>query len=1215
MGEQWEGWYCVSIMFITFVALLKNVAGPDILMLGALAMMLAAGTVDIDSGLAGFSNKGLLTVACLFVVAAGISHTGALDYYMGRLLGHPKDAASAQIRLMVPIAFVSAFLNNTPVVAIMIPILQKWAHKIGVHKAQLFIPLSFASILGGTCTLIGTSTNLVVEGMMRDRYPEEEPMGLFALSIYGVPVAMSGMAYILIAAPFLLKGGSRSRKKRDGDGDGDDHTKLDALAVGAVVAPGSPVIDQPVAALRGLNGLYLVSVQRGDMLLRAVTPEFLLEEGDVLHFTGLVESIGDVCVEFGLLPLTHEVEDTWMVDGGGGGGKKGSRDGDGVGVDHESVRLSSVEPLKSTDTYPPRNSKHTTSRAMAHSRDYETMLQQTFQFEDRAGDASASDAGACSSDGGGNFSSDGGGLSDSGGKHRARRRSADKVRRARRRSEDGRGGARGFANPDDAAGGVERSSFKKGPVRRAMTADAPTPSDAKVGVGAEESAMPIQAVLAAKDTPLGVRKALLERHQVLKCRVRTTSSLIGQTAFDVGFREKYKAAIIAVQRGGEDMRAANQGRLAGLKFEAGDILMLHCLDKCPLLQFKEPALNVTPSMLALQRDQSREVLNGGSDSARSSIDYGARPDAGGATVVDIGSGGGGGGRGALAAPVASVPRDSPKSNEAAAAALLTKFSGGGGGGDDDDAKPAEPRPSTPKSMTPTPSPLGSPSKTKSGGRRSKLALRSSEGSMTSLDGGGGASRSHTPGLGPTSDPDLQVLSREGNADLRAMTDFTCPVRVLPEGALDGKTLMNAGLRGLAGLFLTAVQVAGSESEAMAVPGPEYVLQGGDVLWFAGDANGVHQLFRIPGLVPQTKQVDKLNINKTDRRLVQAVIAVRSPLCGQTVRDSHFRTCYDAVIIAVQRSGGRIQAKIGDIVLSAGDVLLLDTGGSFLRLYKHDPAFALVSEVENSSPPQFEKLLPACLTAVVMIVVFVAGLLDLFVAALLASGVMLATGCLTQKQAREAVKWDIIVTIAAAFGISAAMEQSGVASAIADTLVDGGNAAGTGNAGILVAIYAATVFMCNVVGNNAAAALMYPIAAGAADQQGIDRDQMSFLLMLAASASFMSPFGYQTNLMVYGPGGYVFADFLRFGSPMQVVQMVVSVTVVLLGGLWWTAWVGGFGMILLIYGGRSVAAALEAALCGGDASKEKDEGEEDYGDGALKSVPESEASAGPLAGVV
>ena len=345
--------------------------------------------------------------------------------------------------------------------------------------------------------------------------------------------------------------------------------------------------------------------------------------------------------------------------------------------------------------------------------------------------------------------------------------------------------------------------------------------------------------------------------------------------------------------------------------------------------------------------------------------------------------------------------------------------------------------------------------------------------------------------------------------------------------MDGKTLAAAGLRGLPGLFLTAVQAGtdGEEAEAIAAPGPDYVLQGGDILWFAGDAAGVHSLRRIPGLAPQTKQVDKLNLHKTDRRLVQAVIAVRSPLIGQTVRDSHFRTCYDAVIIAVQRSGGRIQAKIGDIVLQAGDVLLLDTGSSFLRLYKADPAFALVSEIENSAPPQFEKLLPACGTAVVMIAVFVAGAMDLFVAALLASGVMLATGCLTQDAARGAVKWDVITTIAAAFGISAAMEQSGVAGAIATTLVSGGQSLGTGTPGVLIAVYVATFFLCNVVGNNAAAALMYPIAAGASEQQGIDSDQMSFLLMLAASASFMSPFGYQTNLMVYGPGGYVFADFL------------------------------------------------------------------------------------------
>ena len=139
-----------------------------------------------------------------------------------------------------------------------------------------------------------------------------------------------------------------------------------------------------------------------------------------------------------------------------------------------------------------------------------------------------------------------------------------------------------------------------------------------------------------------------------------------------------------------------------------------------------------------------------------------------------------------------------------------------------------------------------------------------------------------------------------------------------------------------------------------------------------------------------------------------------------------------------------------------------------------------------------------------------------------------------------MKWEVIVTIAAAFGISAAMEQSGVASNIASTLVSAGNALGTGEPGILVAVYLATVVLCNIVGNNAAAALMFPIAAGAADKQGIDNAQMSFLLMLAASASFMSPFGYQTNLMVYGPGGYRFTDYLRVGLPLNIILTIIAI---------------------------------------------------------------------------
>ena len=287
---------------------------------------------------------------------------------------------------MVPVAFVSAFLNNTPVVAIMIPILQKWSKKCGIASSQLFIPLSFSSILGGTCTLIGTSTNLVVEGMMRERYPDAQPIGMFDLSMYGVPVALSGFAYILIFSPFLLPGGKRT----GGDAGGGSGAE-DSLAVGAVVAPGSSVVNQPVATLRGLNGLYLVSVQRGDMLLRAVTPEFLLEEGDVLHFTGLIESIGEVCSEHGLLPLTHEVEEHIAAgklgpvaeDEDGSFGKiDAASSGGAASIVSTDPALVSLPPhpgnpgeTRSTDTFPPpRASTRGGGAKPRKGSDYKTVL-------------------------------------------------------------------------------------------------------------------------------------------------------------------------------------------------------------------------------------------------------------------------------------------------------------------------------------------------------------------------------------------------------------------------------------------------------------------------------------------------------------------------------------------------------------------------------------------------------------------------------------------------------------------------------------------------------------------------------------------------------------------------------------------------------------------------------------------------------------------------
>ena len=969
MAPAWHGPYCVSVVAVMFIALLKNVAGPDVLMLGALALELAASIVDLGEGLKGFSNKGLLTVACLFVVAAGISNTGALDYYMSKALGTPKSAADAQLRLMVPIAVVSAFLNNTPVVAIMIPIVQKWSRKFKFSSAQLFIPLSFSSILGGTCTLIGTSTNLVVDGMRRERYPNERALGLFELSKFGVPVLLSGLAYMLIAAPALLPGGAR-----DGNRAGGQDMDMDDLTVGAVVPRGSPVVDAEVAVLRGLNGLYLVSVQRGDMLMRAVQPDFILEVGDILIFTGLVDRIGEVCKTHGLVPLTHEVEEKMLEE------KRNSFD------DYRKTNERSGENAESTVTFPPRartpsltgqsqddsgirgvawmhRESRKDGRASIELHTYEKMLRKfKSSGNDEDADGSASDKAAASPP-------------------------------SEQRTQSGR------ASLD--------YNFKHGERRRQLSDD------------------------------MREHDYFTQSVEVIRARILENSPLVGTTPSECKFRHKFKASIMAVQSMGEKSGTGNdvrRGHLGTTIFRANDILMLHVSQESPLLVQK----------------QEREAAS--AENSRRGL----------------------------------------------------------------------------------PSP----------GSRRNLSLDAIEASTY------------------TCGNDLEVLLTDAKTELN-FNEFAIPMRVVSGGALDGKTIRGVDLANVPGLFCTAIQ--SNASSEMRIPDAETILNGEDILWFAGDMNGMQTLRRIPGLVSQENQVEKLkHVRKTDRRLVQAVISQGSSLVGRCVRDTHFRTRYDAVIIAVQRSGGRIQARIGDIVLEAGDVLLLDTSTSFLLDHKSDPTFALISEIEDSAPPQFDKLLPSLGTAVVMIAVFVAGALDLFVAALLASGVMLATGCLTQEQARAAVKWDVIVTIAAAFGISAAMEQSGVAAGIASTLVSAGNGMGTGKPGILVAVYLATVVLCNIVGNNAAAALMYPIAAGAAEKQGIDNVQMSYLLMLAASASFMSPFGYQTNLMVYGPGGYVFANFLKFGAPMQVVQLIVSVSVVLLDSKWWIGWIVGFGAILTIY---------------------------------------------------
>jgi len=357
---------------------------------------------------------------------------------------------------------------------------------------------------------------------------------------------------------------------------------------------------------------------------------------------------------------------------------------------------------------------------------------------------------------------------------------------------------------------------------------------------------------------------------------------------------------------------------------------------------------------------------------------------------------------------------------------------------------------------------------------------------------------------------------------------------------------------------------------------DQALQEKDILWFSGTANSIGDLRKIPGLKSYVnEEVKKINEKVHDRLLVQAVIARRSKLVGKTVKEARFRTTYGAAVISVHREGKRVQEHPGTIKLQAGDVLLLEAGSNFLKQHaESDKSFALLSEVQDSSPPRLKLLIPALLLAVAMLAVYTAGVASLLVCGMIAAMLMVCCGILSQQEVRDAINWEVYITIACAFGIGSALTNSGVAGGIADGLVRLGQAIGIGDAGLYATVYFATFLISNVVTNNAAAALLFPIAMDAAEATGADRERMAYTLMLGASASFMSPFGYTTNLLIYGPGGYKYVDFLRIGTPMQIVLWIISVVFVSIeSSQWYWTWV----ITAVVFFGTSLFLMLDINL--------------------------------------
>jgi len=368
-------------------------------------------------------------------------------------------------------------------------------------------------------------------------------------------------------------------------------------------------------------------------------------------------------------------------------------------------------------------------------------------------------------------------------------------------------------------------------------------------------------------------------------------------------------------------------------------------------------------------------------------------------------------------------------------------------------------------------------------------------------------------------------------------EYTVEMLVEEQSPLLGRSIEEAGLRQLPGLYLIEIDRSGQVIPAVS---PTERLQANDRLIFAGIVDSVVDLQKIRGLKPATDQVFKLNAPRPERCLIEAVISDSCPLISKSIRVGRFRTLYNAAVIAVSRNGEQVHKKIGDIVLRPGDTLLLEAHPSFVSAQRNSRDFFLVSRLEDSSPPRHERVSIALIILAAMVLSVAFGWLSMLEAVLLAAGLMIITRCVSGSAARRSVDWQVLIVIAASLGIGQALLTTGAARAVAEKLL---SVSGSDPTMALATVFLLTAAFTAMITNNAAAVLMFPIALALSDTLNVSFVPFVIALMLAASASFATPIGYQTNLMVYGPGGYRFKDYFFIGLPLTLLAGLVTIVLV------------------------------------------------------------------------
>ncbi|WP_342388919.1 SLC13 family permease [Salinicoccus bachuensis] len=346
---------------------------------------------------------------------------------------------------------------------------------------------------------------------------------------------------------------------------------------------------------------------------------------------------------------------------------------------------------------------------------------------------------------------------------------------------------------------------------------------------------------------------------------------------------------------------------------------------------------------------------------------------------------------------------------------------------------------------------------------------------------------------------------------------------------------------LKGIYI--IEIIRNETRIFPVT-PSTVIEEGDHLLFSGTINTIASVQKQKGITLKTGTDQTLDSLKDDKfELVEAVISHQSGLVGKSVKSARFRSKYSAGVIAVHRNNERIKSRVGDIILKPGDTVLLLAGNDFLETHMHSIDFYVVTSLTPPEPlhQSSAKGWAGLALLLVMIASVTLGFLSMFEAMLIAVILLMLFKFINADEMLSYIQFNVILLIASAFGVGAAMMESGLAQFLAENMLMVARPLGV--LGVIAILYIMTNIFTELITNTGAAVLMFPIAMEMATQMNMDYMGLTVTIAIAASASFITPIGYQTNLIVYGPGGYKFTDYIKVGVPLSLMTMVISTLII------------------------------------------------------------------------